>query len=547
MKFIDDAKLKFGVWNRERKERAEEKRAQRRAMEYGFDRTPARIRFAVQLATYGVIGFLLLWITQMTGVLQLDLALDWAVDRPLALDWDLQLDLNILPLIVLAIVSFAIVFWSKAWVSLFASTPWREWFSKWGSLVLGIGGSLAIIMGGFEVNQHTREEDYRGALVQEQGAQQSRAAIQSQIDQITADLNTAMNNRNAYLAQAASVGAMGGDWRASYVEQARRTNDPRLPMLERAQGAADAAADMVSRRNALRTQLAEATPVAATAATVEMSDPVSQFIGSIGAWRIVVLVLVGDLILLLGNYFADKAEERRRYATSVQASGWADEGHRIEDLRAEEPIVPQPMKPAREVVTDAETGEELVKVKPREYWRKRKGKVQKLDIQPEIPPDETGVAIDGGKRTAVTIGGEMELPEARVPEAASEEEQGGHGDEQVSGPDVTGGEANERGETDDQRRAEQESSDEAINGALEQPDLSQADEPAVDALEMELATADDASDEAIEPAPMIDAEPEQVSEGGDDEEVSENAEPDHHEPQERTEPETNPNRMIAAE
>lgn len=530
MKFFDDAKLKFVVWSRERKERAEEKRAQRRAMEYGFDRTPARIRFAVQLATYGVIGFLLLWITQMTGVLQLDLALDWAVDRPLALDWDLQLDLNILPLIVLAIVSFAIVFWSKAWVSLFASTPWREWFSKWGSLVLGIGGSLAIIMGGFEVNQHTREEDYRGALVQEQGAQQSRAAIQSQIDQITADLNTAMNNRNAYLAQAASVGAMGGDWRASYVEQARRTNDPRLPMLERAQGAADAAADMVSRRNALRTQLAEATPVAATAATVEMSDPVSQFIGSIGAWRIVVLVLVGDLILLLGNYFADKAEERRRYATSVQASGWADEGHRIEDLRAEEPIVPQPMKPAREVVTDAETGEELVKVKPREYWRRAKGKRQKLDIQPEIPPDETGVATDGGKRTAVTIGGAMEVESAGTShdgggDAASADQGDNSGD-----PDFGGREEEHAVKHEDGEEGPREDNYDAE--PIDHPNLSQADEPAVDALEMELEAASEEVDVEDDSNNT-----EREADDADDQQI-------HHEPQERTEPETRNSHML---
>lgn len=528
MKFVDDAKLKFGVWNRERKERAEEKKAQRRVMEYGFDRTPARIRFAVQLATYGVIGFLLLWITQMTGVLQLDLALDWAVDRPLALDWDLQLDLNILPLIVLAIVSFAIVFWSKAWVSLFASTPWREWFSKWGSLVLGIGGSMAIVMGGFEVNQHTREEDFRGALVQEQSAEQGRAQLQAQLTAIDQRLAGMRNQETVgtYAAIAASVGATAYDENYLSDEALARTDPARRDLVRRARGAAVAADTLEAQRLQLAGQLAVATPAAATAATVEMSDPVSQFIGSIGAWRIVVLVLVGDLILLLGNYFADKAEERRRYATSVQASGWADEGHRIEDLREQEPIAREPMTPQREAVFDAETGEELTPV--RATWRKKpkkKGERGQMETAADAPLTERNSTTDGGNRTAVTLGGAMELDSAAT-----------SGGESAPGHETHEATGNAEPNDGEQLNASQDNSPVFESDGQTEPSdpiLSQQEQEDIDA---ELA----AESAAIEPAP------ENEQHGESEQAASEaESETDHH--KEPREPLTDPSRLIAAE
>ena len=60
--------------------------------------------------------------------------------------------------------------------------------------------------------------------------------------------------------------------------------------------------------------------------------------------------------------------------------------------------MPQPMKPAREVVTDAETGEELIRITPKPHWRKAKGKKQRVETAPDIPPDEKGVEADGGGR-----------------------------------------------------------------------------------------------------------------------------------------------------
>jgi hypothetical protein len=70
------------------------------------------------------------------------------------------------------------------------------------------------------------------------------------------------------------------------------------------------------------------------------------------------------------------------------------------------------MQAPREAIYDAETGEELTHV--RSTWRKkpkRKGKPERVETTPDIPPDETGVTIDGGNRIAVGadgLGGVME-------------------------------------------------------------------------------------------------------------------------------------------
>lgn len=501
MSFIQDAKLKAGVWWRERKERTEERkrvRALSDGKEIGFDRNPRRIRFAVLLATYGVLGFLILWVAQTVGDVRFFIDVGWKLGEMPRFAYDVAFAGDILSLIVLSVVSFAIVLYSKAWVSYFMDTPWSEWGSKMLSFVLGVGGSAAIIMGGLEVNQHIRQEDYRGALVEEQSATQGRAAIQAQIASIDQRLASMRDQSNVgvYAAIAASVGTVAYDSDYLSDEAMARTDPSRRDLVRRARGAAVAADALEAQKLTLAGQLAVATPEAATAATVEMTDPVSNFINGLGPWRIVLLVLVGDLILLFGTYLADKREERIRYASSSAASGWADESHRIEDMREDEPVVPQPMKPAREVVTDAETGEELIKITPKPHWRKAKGKKQKVETQPDVPPDETGVTNDGGNRTGMTVAGPIDL-DALAPQTETPVDEA---TEEVA----------------------------AVEEAL--PDLSDEELAVLPELSDD-ATGDSAIDSA-------NAEPEQDA-GADDDSQHDHAE--------RTEPETDERRMIAAE
>jgi hypothetical protein len=255
--------------------------------------------------------------------------------------------------------------------------------------------------------------------------------------------------------------------------------------------------------------MAAAPTEAAVAANVEdnVGRELNTFAQYVEVWRPPFVAVICTLIGIFGAWWV-LALMQGLNPRDVMRSGWADESHRIEDLRHEEAIKPQPMKPAREVVTDAETGEELVKVKPREYWRKRKGKVQKLDIQPEIPPDEAGVTYDVGQRTAVTLGGVMELPESTT-----------------AGP---------------QNEAQQESPSEEAEGEavavkadeVEQPNSSEEQDFII--LEDESAAAEEVAgnDEAGDENPAENAErdlPEQV---------------DHPETPEREEPETRESHML---
>ena len=209
-------------------------------------------------------------------------------------------------------------------------------------------------------------------------------------------------------------------------------------MLERATGAARAAESAVARRNALRQQLAQAAPEAATAANVQ--DDVGATMNTLAqhleVWRPPFVALICTLVGIFGAFWIVAILERVN-PLSVLSSGWADERHRIEDLRGKDVVDSagrrrdvEPMEPPREVVTDADTGEELIKVKPREYWRKRvktKGKPTRVDIEPDPVTDEVGVTGYATGRVDLPNGeGVMVMDDAPqtepAPEAMSDDE-----------------------------------------------------------------------------------------------------------------------------
>ena len=415
MKFVDDAKLKMGVFLRERKERAQEKRA-RKPQDPPNVTTPLWLvqacKFAAWVATISLMYFLWLY--------TLDIARDRAASLHIthAGTWIGDLQFWFPHIVGFAIVAFGIPYVAKIAIPTFVSLSWhQDATAKVWSLFIAVAVSLVVIAGTFTVQGHNIMERDRDAAVAVEQVAQGRASIEAEIAAIDADLETAMNNRNAYLAQAASVGAIGGaaEWERSYVAQARETNDPRLPMLERATGAARAAEAAVARRNALRQQLAQSTTTASVQREVvtERTGWIAQTLGWLEGVRAILLSFVMDIVALIMPLIALRLEQARNRQMGVESSGWAPEGLRIEDLREQEAVKPQPMERQREVVTDAETGEELVRVresKPRDYWRRvKKGKPTRVNIDPDIPPDETG--FTDTKRTAVTLGGEMELPE----------------------------------------------------------------------------------------------------------------------------------------
>lgn len=505
MKFYENARLRFRDWNNERKERAEARKALQSAAhsEHGHGRffllhVPAAATICAAVVEW---YWALLFCIEATGRLDWNYETSFGNEAATASLWNFAFSAHWPVLVGLVAATVPIVMLSMVWLpvqfTMRGAGRWRR-----GTVILcGILANILVIVSGTVVMNYNRQEQVRDAVVVEQTAAQGRAAIDARLAFEQEQLRLALSNSNPYLNQAANVGA--AEWERSYVAQARASNDPRLPMLERALGAARAADARRANIEALTIQRATAAPEAASAANVEdnVGRELNTFAQYVEVWRPPFVALICTLIGIFGAWWV-LALMQGLNPRDVLRSGWADESQRIEDMRDREAPAPQPMRPPREVVTDAETGEELVRVResrPRDYWRKRKGKRTLVEIKPEIPPDETGVEYDGGQRAGSV-----------APEG-----------EPMSNPNDEGAASNTKHE--DGEAAHLDSSD-----------------------EVPLAFDDEAELDFVAPAaneinPSGDA-PQQVADEANEGEVGENAKDD----QDR-EPETDPGRMIAAE
>lgn len=395
-------------------------------------------KFASWVATAALVYFLFLY------------TLDIARDRAGALHlthagtWVGELTFWIPYIGAFAIVAFGIPYVAKIAIPTFVSLDWRtDPTAKIWSLLIAVAVSLVVISGTFAVQGHTIMERDRDAAVAVEQVQQGRAVIEAQIESKRQELADMMNNRNAYLAQAASVGAE--EWQRSYID-ATPANDPQRDRIVRALGAARAADAVRAEIEALRTQLAQAPAVAAVQreVTTERTGWIASTLGWLEGVRAILLSFVMDIVALIMPLIALRLEQARNrqlgMVNSPDASGWAPEGLRIEDLRAQEPIERNTVKMETQVrATNAETGEEEVLVKPKPYWRKaRRGKPTPVEVTPEIPPDETGVRADGGNRIAVGadgLGGVMESAAAVADSPSDSTQSVGNSDQPQSDAD----------------------------------------------------------------------------------------------------------------
>jgi hypothetical protein len=299
-----------------------------------------------------------------------------------------------------AIISFGVPYVAKIAIPTFMSLSWRGgfWPKLW-ALIIALAVSLVVIAGTFAVQGDTLMERDREAAVAVEQVQQGRAALTAQIESRRAELTDMMNNRNAYLAQAASVGE--AEWQRSYVAQARATRDERLPMIERALGAARAADALRAELAQLRQQSAAAPAVASVQGevTTERTSWIADTLGWLEGVRAILLSLVMDIVALMMPWIALRLEQARaRQMGGVEGSGWAPEGLRIEDLRDQPVGVAQPMTPPRQrrKVYGA-TGEEehWVDGHYRKTGRKRKMRdgtlADEMEYSPPPLPDEAGV------------------------------------------------------------------------------------------------------------------------------------------------------------
>ena len=400
----NSARLRAGQMWRERKERSEAKKATA-AMnsEHGHGRffllhVPAMATICAAVVEW---YWAILFCIEATG------SIDWNYQTAsgsavaAASVWNFTFDTHWPIFLGLVCATIPIVMLSMVWLpvqfAMRGSGMWRR-----GTVIaVGVLANLLVIVSGTVVMNGNRQEQVRAGMVVEEQAQANRGAIEAQIAAVNDDLARLTDRRinNEYAATAANVGAVA--YRAQYMsaEALARSPEARRDIIVRALGAAERADALRAERAGLFQQMAQAPTAAAVAANV--ADPVgaelNAFAQAVEVWRPPFVAVICCLIGIFGAWWV-LALMQGLNPRDVMRSGWADEAHRIEDKTDEPSIVPQPMRPAREVVTDAETGEELIKITPKPHWRKTKGKKQTVEFQPEIPPDETGVEHDGGGR-----------------------------------------------------------------------------------------------------------------------------------------------------
>lgn len=320
-----------------------------------------------------------------------------------------------------AAVAVGIPYVAKIAIPVFMSLDWKAnaWPKAW-ALFIALAVSLVVIAGTFTVQGHNIVEKGREALVAEQTQQQGVAALQARRDAIKQRWETLTASSNTTLqAQAARAGVAGWD---AYIAAAKQqvaagtTSPARLALIERAKGSAIAAEEYQKQMDDLTAQIAAAPTAASAAARVETGG--AGWIQSTLDWlegtRAILLSLVMDIVCLMMPWIALRLEQARNrqlaafrgedFIAKDGRPAWATEAQMIPDFREEETPRAKPMVPNNEKVFDAETGEELVKIKPREYYRragkKKKGEAVEMPADPIVLADESGLVFDSDSRAA---------------------------------------------------------------------------------------------------------------------------------------------------
>ena len=334
-----------------------------------------------------------------------------------------------------AMIAFGVPFVAKNIISIFVSFSWKEhfWPKLW-SLILVMATSVVLIAGSFSVMGGAIIEDGRGAAVAVEQVSQDRAALQAQIDAEQQELRDMLNNSNAYLAQAANVGA--DEWQRSYIDKTPK-GDVQYDRIVRAKGAGLAADAKRANIKALRIQMAKSATVASVEATPTTSG--TQWIADAisfvkGAWALMLSVL-NDIICLVMGWLALRLEQKRNAELAMYADEAPSLPIMIEDHSAEAMPAVQPMQPTekREQYFD-EDGNKIVrrratwaKVPTKKSGRKERdpetGKQVDDLTEYEAPAKSVSLNVDVPEEIDFTAGGpvepepEMETVAVAEPEA----------------------------------------------------------------------------------------------------------------------------------
>ena len=396
---IEATRLRVGTILRERKEKAEEKRAVKaRNIPHGA----SPLLWCIFITLVGV--FALGGSTWMLGVFiagsvgHIDWFSDYVSTQTGVQRWEYSFSASVhwFNAIGLWLLCAAIGIFNAVWIELrkhFFGT-----FQKW---ITGLGIATAVFMvaGGVVVQQRGTDARTRDEVAAVGTAQAGVAALDAELAALERRWETlCAPNLTTWQAQACRSGAAAWQDRIEIARGQYRENDPQFMIIARAIADAREGDRMQARLTELREQRARASvqTVRTETATVRAEGwmaPITSFIEDL---RKPVTSILGELLAMSAFPMALAAwATRRGYSVPEVRSGWASDAEKIEDHSSEPGRPAQPMQPTREVVTDAETGEELIKITPKPHWRKTKGKKQRVELKPEPEPDETGVPEPG--------------------------------------------------------------------------------------------------------------------------------------------------------
>lgn len=549
MKFIDDAKLKAAVWWRERKDKAEERKAEK-AEPPGVTIPLSLVRsakLAAWMAYFSLVYFLWLY------------TLDIARDRSASLhlthvgSWIGELQFYFPYIVGFAIVAIGIPYVAKIAIPTFMSLSWRGnfWPKLW-ALFIAVAVSLVVIAGTFTVQGDTILERDRDSAVAVEQVQIAAATLNAQIGDVQHAMDERTQSPSAYVRTAASMSPEAYD---RFV--AARVGDPQYQRLLSYRAVSEEMVALNQRMSELRAQQAQSTAVASVqgVVTTERTGWIANTLGWLEGARAMLLSFVMDIVCLIMPWIALRLEQARNRQVGM-AEGIAPHPWMIQDLRnatGEDGKSPMsaaafkeatlPMDPHyKGDVIYNEKGEEMKWVAGHVRDRDRKfipghyrptGKRQKREIEVDVGgkvftatgvEDDGPAYNDGGNRIARTVAGPIDLDNPGVAPSAFERDVGEtpqvHDEDEAEGANKNHGGDGGIQPKADETAAQEQGYGSDNGGSLQSSDLIQDVPPAEE-------LTDDLASFLEEPETQVEAD--QQSE------------------QPREEPETDERRMIAAE
>jgi len=265
------------------------------------------IHRAVQLAFIGCYAFMVLFCLQFVGKVKFDIDWQWGT-KGSHFSVDIGSILNLLPLFAVLVVSYGILVYAKAWVSYFAEETHKV--AKWLAFSFGVMAIGVVVLGSMSVNQEARQEDFRSGLIAEEQVENKVAGDKALIDLKEKEL-ARMQAKPSYQGLAASAGA------ESWAKKIAMTpaTDANYRQISRAITDAEAADKLKAEIQSMTVALAQSTTKAEVKADVGavMDDPVTKLVRDVSPWRMPLMVMTMDLILVFG-LFLGRARYKRLQA-----------------------------------------------------------------------------------------------------------------------------------------------------------------------------------------------------------------------------------------